>query len=234
MNVLKESGSYLDDQAKGNLYLAIIIFIIGVVGLLLSYFITNFCSAYIFLIILGVSGFFLKNFINYSGGSEAEKLVSLRLQELDNRYYLLNDVKLPNIHGNIDHIVLGPNGIFVIETKNLEGEIRCDGDSWYQYKPEWKKAEEYEIRSPSKQVKGNALKLKQFIDSKKIFNTKRRLWIEGIVVFTNKNTKLSLNAPTVPVLKIEELCSWIKHKQSDISFFSKELEAIGKAILQQA
>ena len=73
---------------------------------------------------------------NYVKGLYSEILVTEYLKELDDSYYLINDIILPNSYGNIDHILLGPNGIFVIESKHFEGEIRCNGDNWYQYKQE--------------------------------------------------------------------------------------------------
>ena len=67
--------------------------------------------------------------------------------------------------GNIDHIVLGPNGIFVIETKNYKGEISCYGDVWHgDYD-----TESYPIKSVSKQAKRNAVTLKRFIYVYSIF-----------------------------------------------------------------
>ena len=35
-----------------------------------------------------------------------------------------NDVNLPGKRGNIDHVVIGPTGIYVIETKNYSGRYR--------------------------------------------------------------------------------------------------------------
>ncbi len=234
MKVLKESGTYLENKARLNRNIAIIFFIIGGGGLLYSFITVGFWLIYIFTIILGIGGFFLKNYANYSSGLEGEKLVAKYLQNLNDGYYLINDVKLPNSYGNIDHIILCQNGIFVIETKNLDGEIRCDDDLWYQYKPEWKIAEEHEIKSPSKQVKGNALRLKQFIETNNIFKKPLKIWIEGIVVFTNSNVELHLNNPTVSAMKTNDLCDYIKNKQSRIKFSSQELESIGTAILMQA
>ncbi len=40
------------------------------------------------------------------------------LTTLDNSYVLINDVVLPDRKGNIDHILVGPNGVFAIETKS--------------------------------------------------------------------------------------------------------------------
>lgn len=105
------------------------------------------------------SGFFKR-------GLEAERLVTKHLQNLDDNYVLINDYKLPNRYGNIDHVLLGPNGIFAIETKDFEGIMRCSGDNWYQYKHQWVISQEYERKSFSKQAKRNALSLKRIIEIK--------------------------------------------------------------------
>ena len=55
-------------------------------------------------------------------GMEGEKRVTQFLKsKFDDSYFLINDVVYVNERGNkenIDHIVLGPNGIFAIETGN--------------------------------------------------------------------------------------------------------------------
>ena len=129
---------------------------------------------------------------------------------------------------------MGSNGIFIVETKNFEGEIRCEGDNWYQYKDTWEIPEEYEIKSPSKQVKGNALKLKQYIESKNIFGKSLRLWVEGMVVFSHDNVILHCNNPTVPVFKVsQQLGNYIQNRESKIKFSSQELKNVAKILLRQ-
>ena len=234
MRNLQETGTYLEDKAKLHRNISSIFFAIGGVGILISFLITNFTLIYIFIISLLIGGFFFKFYMNYRGGLQGEHMTIESLQNLPNSYCLINDVNLPNGYGNIDHIVLGSNGIFAIETKNFEGELRCEGDNWYQYKDTWKIPEEHEIKSPSKQVKGNALKLKQYIESKNIFSKSLRLWVEGIVVFTHNNVILHCDNPTVPVFKVNQLCNYIRNKESKIKFSSHELEKVAKILLRQA
>jgi len=234
MKNLQETGTYLEDKAKLHRNISSIFFAIGGVGILISSLITNFTLIYIFVISLLIGGFFFKFYLNYSGGLQGEQITIESLQNLPDSYYLINDVNLPNGYGNIDHIVLGSNGIFVIETKNFEGEIRCEGDIWYQYKDTWEIPEEYEIKSPSKQVKGNALKLKQYIESKNIFNKSLKLWVEGVVVFTHDNVILHCDDSTVPVFKVNQLCNYIRNKKSRVKFSSQELEEVAKILLRQA
>ena len=206
---------------------------IGGIGLLYSFISINLLLILISAFIIGIGGFFSYININYVKGLYGEILVTEYIRRLDDSYYLINDVKLPNSYGNIDHILLGPNGIFVIESKHFEGEVRCNGDNWYQYNREWKNPEEYERKSPSKQVKGNALRLKQFIESKNIFKKQFNFWVDGIVVFTSDNVELILNHPTVPVIKIKGLYKYIKNKQSNLTFSTQELESIGKEVLRR-
>ena len=233
MKNLQETGTYLEEKAKLHRNISLIFFVIGGLGLFVSYLITNFTLVFFFIISLSVGGIFLKFYLNYSSGLQGEQITIEALQNLPDSYYLINDVNLPNGYGNIDHVVLGSNGIFIIETKNFEGEIRCEGNNWYQYKPEWKIPEEHEIKSPSKQVKGNALKLKQYIESKNIFGKSLRLWVEGIVVFTHDNVILHCDNPTVPVFKVNQLCHYVRNKESKVKFSSQELEKVAKILLRR-
>lgn len=85
-----------------------------------------------------------------------------KLKTLSDDYYLINDVLLGEAYGNIDHIVLGPNGLFTIETKNYVGTFSCEGDDWRRIYEDNDTINRYTIGSPSMQVKRNALNLKNF------------------------------------------------------------------------
>ncbi len=159
-------------------------------------------------------------------------MVENALKQLSDEYYLINDIKFSDSYGNIDHVVLGPNGIFVIETKNYTGEIICNGDKWIRrYLDGWN-CEDYDVGSPSKQVKRNAWKIKELIKSSKILD--KPIWVEGIVVFTNPDVDLNLESPTVPILKLDELYYYIKNREIETKFSHDELEKIGKIILNNA
>ena len=190
------------------------------------------------LYVLAIIGFiigliFLNFYQNYNKGAQGEAITRQALQKLSDSYSLINDVNLSGGYGNIDHIILGSNGIFVIETKNYEGNIRCEGDVWYNYNEAWKGQKEYVIKSPSKQVKRNALKLKQFIESENILNKSLRLWVDSIVVFSHDNVNISCKNSTTPILKVNQLCDYIKNKKSNIQFSPQELEKIANLLLRK-
>lgn len=113
-------------------------------------------------------------------GLKGENIVFKCLETLPKDYFIFNDVKLPEKGGNIDHIVLGPNGIFVIETKNYSGKYTIKGNRWLYFK----NGKYKELRwNPGSQVRVNVKDLKKFLKNKNIsFN---ELLICGIVAFIN-------------------------------------------------
>ncbi|MCJ7794091.1 NERD domain-containing protein, partial [Candidatus Bathyarchaeota archaeon] len=162
-----------------------------------------------------------------SGGWEGEKQVAKLLSsKLSDDYILINDLYLHNGYGDIDHVVLGPSGIFVLETKNWSGNITCNGD-------EWQRAGKRNFKgSPSRQVKRNTAKIKHIIDSSQAFRS-LGVWVEGIVVFTNNRASLHLNNPTVSILKLPQLPNYITTHGSSSNYSGQQLEAVGKEILKQ-
>lgn len=57
-------------------------------------------------------------------GYEGERVVGELLETaLPDTFYVFNDVHFPGRTANIDHIVIGPSGIFVLDTKNWRGNV---------------------------------------------------------------------------------------------------------------
>jgi len=64
-------------------------------------------------------------------GIRGETAVAELLRSLPDDYFLLNDVVLPGHPGSIDHVVVGPCGVLVIETKNFSGSVEFHGNAWF-------------------------------------------------------------------------------------------------------
>jgi Nuclease-related domain len=134
-------------------------------------------------------------------GMRGELAVTKALQSLPDEYVLLNDLMLPTAHGNIDHFLIGPNGIFVIETKNYSGNVKCDGDQWF--------VNGHRTQSPSRQAKGNAMAVRKSLETVFSEHRTRLPFIEAMLVFVKPNAGLDLHEPTIPVLKAEELADFV-------------------------
>lgn len=59
-------------------------------------------------------------------GAKAEQAVAEALESLPDDYCVFHDLEFPGF--NIDHVVLGPNGIFLVETKSQKGHITQEHD----------------------------------------------------------------------------------------------------------
>jgi|WetSurMetagenome_2_1015567.scaffolds.fasta_scaffold27354_5 hypothetical protein len=236
MRKIKGSSNYLKNQVRKNLAKAALsILIFGAIffaltlRVLSTLQVSNLEEAGLLLSLAPLISFYfyLRKYRIYSGGWTGEKQVAkLLTNKLNDDYYLLNDLYLGEGGGDIDHIVLGPNGVFVLETKNWSGSISCNGDEWHRG------GKRNFSGSPSRQVKRNAAKIKQIIDA----NPNLRpldIWVEGIVVFTNNHAALRLNNPTVPILKLPQLSIHIMAYRHYRSYSREQLEAIGKEITQQ-
>jgi hypothetical protein len=174
--------------------------------------------------------YYLHKYRVYNGGLEGEKRVAKLLNDtLNDEYYLINAAYFRDGNGDIDHIVLGPNGLFVVETKNWSGRITCNGDEWYRQNRH-KKSDS--ASNPSRQVKRNATRVKNAIESSATLRP-LRIWVEGIVVFTNNHADLHVNYPTVQILKLHELPNYITSYRSRNNYSRQQLETIGKEIIKQ-
>jgi Nuclease-related domain len=59
-------------------------------------------------------------------GSWGEQLTADDLAKLGKGWYVRHDIENP--FGNWDHVVIGPPGVFMIDTKRLTGKIHVTGD----------------------------------------------------------------------------------------------------------
>jgi hypothetical protein len=74
---------------------------------------------------------------NWKVGSVGEEVVGARLdllaQEVD--FEVLHDRRRPPTKANIDHMVVTPAGVFVVDAKNYEGQIEVRQPGWFSGDP---------------------------------------------------------------------------------------------------
>ena len=128
-------------------------------------------------------------------GLRGQSRVPEILADLGDDYYLLNNLKLPGRADDVDHMVIGPNGIFALETKNHRGHIFWREGQWYQAKisRQGRPQPEEPIRDPSQQLKRNVDYLRSCINrTDPLLSRRTRLWIEGAAVFTHPAVQVDL------------------------------------------
>jgi len=150
-------------------------------------------------------------------GLRGQNRMAQILGVLGDEYYLLNNLKLPGRADDIDHLVIGPNGIFALETKNHRGHIYCREGQWYQAKAsrQGRPQPEAPMRDPTQQLKRNVDYVRSCINHTDPGLSRRtRLWIEGAAVFTHPDVFLDLpqsirDSLPFPVFQARELPGYI-------------------------
>jgi hypothetical protein len=234
MRNIKGSGSYLKYQVRKNLakavlsltlFLLIAIAVVFGIVLTLQFGLLEQIGVATLILPLITFFYFQRKYRIYEGGWKGEKqVVNLLKNRLGDEYFLINDLYLKAGGGDIDQIVLGPSGVFVLETKNWSGVITCNGDDWHRLgKPKF-------AGNPSLQVKRNATKVKRIIDN---VDLKKELSVHSLLVFVNRNAVLKLKNPSVTVLKLSQLPDYIISLSKVNLYTSQELEALANVIVKQ-
>jgi hypothetical protein len=219
MHTLKESGNHL----KRKVQIAQLMFITCVVALAILVLISipkmplyfnvgAYEGARTLSMVFPAGGmfYFLRMFQSYRLGVEGEeKVTSLLQRSLNDYYFLVNDVVYSDSWGkkrNIDHVLLGPNGVYAIETKN------------------WTRL----YFDPTDQAQRNAKWVQKTIVGSKVLGD-RTLWVQGVVVFLNFRGLPDLSTEYVKVLDFNDLVGFVKSHGQD-RFSLQELEAMGKIL----
>lgn len=117
-----------------------------VLALILSYFLHDYNKLMLFVSVILIMGgiillFFLsfqedqeetselrkKNDNSWGKGALGEEYVEALLRKLPGNFLVINSFQT-NKSGDVDHIVIAPAGVFLIETKNTSGNYSADGD----------------------------------------------------------------------------------------------------------
>jgi hypothetical protein len=125
-------------------------------------------------------------------GIAGEQLVATELgRALTDDWTLLRGYR--NRRGEIDHLLLGPKGLFAIEVKNVNATVRVDGDSWQadKYDNYGNLVEQYRItdrkgRSPSEQLNESADELERFLHERG-----QQVQAQRVVVLTHRRSRLA-------------------------------------------
>lgn len=151
-------------------------------------------------------------------GKIGENRVSHKLNALPRQYRVINNLIIPSHRSTtqIDHVVVSPYGIFVIETKNYTGWI-FGAENSEQWKQTFKTTEGHFFRNPIKQNWGHIYALAAYL------NLDRGLFCP-IVVFSNKS-RLNVES-TTPVIYMSQLRRHILKYYNQVIIPSEDVDRI--------
>jgi hypothetical protein len=132
------------------------------------------------------------------GEEGEEKTVQLIVQALDGNWRLFRNVLLPGRNqGDLDLVLVGPPGVWVLEVKNFSGEYRTGGATWqYRHGKTWKAASV----NPSQQASTNAARLASFFKASNL-----KVFVTPAIVWANESSPLFVKDPAVAVWPFKRL-----------------------------
>lgn len=158
--------------------------------------------------------------IPYVKGIFGEKVVAFILRMLPDDYYIFNDVYV-EVGGRttqIDHVVVSPFGVFVIETKNYRGWIFGNDDQQYWTKNMY--GRKYEFYNPVLQNRAHTKALHRYL------NISYSFFIPVVVFLSGATLKCDT---TANVIKMWSLRRFIR-KHTHAVFTDEEVQEIVKKL----
>lgn len=133
----------------------------------------------------------------WAAGASGERIVSDVLGQLEADHVVIHNLPIAG-RGDVDHVVVGPAGVVVIETKYLAGRIICQADgTWLQLKRD----EVRQIADPSAQVQGAAAAVAARLTGCGLANVP----VRSVLVMAHPRAELDVSRSPVPVARPFEL-----------------------------
>ncbi|MEN6553689.1 MAG: nuclease-related domain-containing protein [Methanobacterium sp.] len=153
----------------------------------------------------------------WSKGAKGEKIVAKKLKKLPEKYTAIRDVKIPNYGGDFDHLVVGPTGIYIIETKNYKPTYIPGEDCWYHTSGRVAQL------NPAKQVKLQVSKLNNFLEPKLGKKVSKKV-IFPVISPINHNLIFKNDIKSYEIVYPEDLVHYISHRRKILN--SNEINEI--------
>jgi hypothetical protein len=172
-----------------------------------------------------------------AGLSGERQVASVLASELPQDYALVNGLKLARGSGDIDHLVIGPSGVFLLETKTMAGRVECAPDGTWRRTRSGRGGAPYAayIGDPATQVQRNIFAVRRAL-SRQLPELVRHtpLWIEGLIVFAHPKTELEAGRSRVPAVTLSDAAARIRAHAPRRRLQPKEVDAILAALLLDA
>jgi Nuclease-related domain len=159
---------------------------------------------------------------NWREGAEGERKAEKALSPLErDGWHVVHDIQ--NGRGNYDHVAVGPSGVYLFESKNLQGIVSVQGGV-----PHLTRRHDPEQALAFDRVRPRALagaaRLKSEIEQR----TGHRVWVQAVVVFWSEFPQGLIEGDRCVFIDGSRLCIWLQSQPTRLS--RPEMEKISAGI----
>jgi hypothetical protein len=135
---------------------------------------------------------------HHRGQEGEDNVVQVIVQALDGNWHLFRNIQIPGRNrGDLDLVLVGPPGVWVLEVKNFNGNYRNVGGNWYYKRGKsWRTT----LKNPSKQALNNAYRLKNFLNADRM-----KVFVHSTIVWANQESRLFVENPAIAIWRYDRL-----------------------------
>ncbi len=232
---LGETGRYVADQAtKKLLRIFLLLYFFGIVlGFCIGY-VVGAKQIYVTLLFLLIFPFFWKYLAkkidavekersNFRKGASGEELVGYALDKFPDEFYVIHDLTTP--YGNVDHVVIGPTGAYIIDAKNWRGVVAADGNGELQWNG---------MPTQKPEVKNLTRRIMNIKEKIKVLSSLDP-YVQGVFAFPSAYVEAKWGSTGyVHCIKDEQLYDYIVENKKSKKLDKKTIESISQAFLALA
>jgi len=140
-------------------------------------------------------------FWNFIDGARGEQRVAAVLRQLPDEYHVVHGIE--TAFGDIDHLVMGPTGIFCLDAKHWPARITSDGKGELLYNGQ----------PTEKPFLRGAVRRAMTLRERMGFANGEGPYFQTALVFVGSNLKVQQAHKSVDCLRVEELTEYVLRQQ---------------------
>jgi hypothetical protein len=178
------------------------------------------------IILLNVGKFYA---MRYGGRPRVDVAIGQALKGLDNRNHLFNFVPtLP-----VEHLLLTPTGVVVLETRPFFGEIIHHGSRWSRpmnFGSILQRFTEGGLGNPTREAQRDVEAVRNLLRERLGDDVADTIGISPIIVMTNPRVKLQVADPEVPVVPLSDLRNAVRRIKDGARLTSDVQRKLARAL----
>ena len=160
---------------------------------------------YLPLLLVGFSFYYWRKAKTFRAGAKGENQVGKYLKKhLPRQYHILSNCQIDDrdCQDEIDLVIVGETGIFVVEVKNHNGLIRgSEAETTWRQEKIGRGGKHYQnkMKNPIRQTNRHAHSIAQYLRKADVHQ-----WVEGILVFSNPKVTVYVESTRTMVFNSQE------------------------------
>ncbi len=181
-----------------------------------------------------INRFAIRRWPNSKTAARPDQMLERSMKGFDDKY-AYHAYSLPS-----QYVVSGPCGVLIFAVRGDRGRIIVNGDRWrepFSIGRFFTIFAREGVGNPARELADQQQKMQALLSSDSATGTDdvdlSAVPVEGAAVFLNSDATLELNAPTVPVLRADQVKEYIRRKTREVRLPGAKVRALNEFLSEQ-